>query len=267
LTPPACSGERLCSGTTSVRPSVCPVDRQQQRRAAGLLQPGRRRLISIESYRRRSILSSGQRHAVVRGRRIDADLFRLRSQNVSEFLKTNNLYIYIPRRDLPRRDRRRSHCRRNQIIRRLQNTRSVIDKAINRRYPISPPVRCCPLVGQFQYSPRCQIRAAPCRVVLNIRRFCPRRLVVTAECKRDVIRKTGNARHIAAPPGGDRAMGSESVPIQLAQRRFPGLAISNGKIYTINIFLKQNIRKQFYRTELGNCYGLKLPKYRLQFKK
>jgi len=181
------------------------------------------------------------------------------------FLKrTIYIYIYIPRRDL-----RRSHCRRNQHHQmiRLQNTRSVIDKAINRRYPISPPVRCCPLVGQFQYSPRCQIRAAPCRVVLNIRRFCPRRLVVTAECKRDVIRKTGNARHIAAPPGGDRAMGSESVPIQLAQRRFPGLAISNGKIYTINIFLKQNIRKQFYRTELGNCYGLKLPKYRLQFKK
>ena len=28
----------------------------------------------------------------------------------------------------------------------------------------------------------------------------------------------------------------------------------------------QNIRKQFYQTALGNCYGLKLPKCRLQFK-
>ena len=27
----------LCNGRVSVRPSVCPVDRQQQRRAAGLL--------------------------------------------------------------------------------------------------------------------------------------------------------------------------------------------------------------------------------------
>jgi len=38
---------------------------------------------------------------------------------------------------------------------------------------------------------------------------------------------------------------------------FFGLAIS---------FFKKNIRKQFYRTALGNCYGLKLPNSRLQFK-
>jgi len=29
--------QRLCNGSASVRPSVCPVDRQQQRRPAGLL--------------------------------------------------------------------------------------------------------------------------------------------------------------------------------------------------------------------------------------
>jgi len=46
-------------------------------------------------------------------------------------------------------------------------------------------------------------------------------------------------------------IGNESVPIQLAQCRFPGLAIFNAKIkYTEAIF----------RTALGNCYGLKLPK-------
>ena len=40
------------------------------------------------------------------------------------------------------------------------------------------------------------------------------------------------------------------------------LAVSNAK----NIFFKQNIRKQFYRTALGNCYALKLPKCWLQLK-
>jgi len=39
---------------------------------------------------------------------------------------------------------------------------------------------------------------------------------------------------------------------------FPGLAISSAKIYLY--FFKYNIRKQFYQTALGNCYGLKLPK-------
>jgi len=33
------------------------------------------------------------------------------------------------------------------------------------------------------------------------------------------------------------------------------------------IFFTWNIRRQFYETALGNCYGLKLPKYWLQFKK
>ena len=37
LTLAAFSAERLCNDTVSVRLSVCPVDRQQQRRAAGLL--------------------------------------------------------------------------------------------------------------------------------------------------------------------------------------------------------------------------------------
>jgi len=31
-----------------------------------------------------------------------------------------------------------------------------------RIYQTPPPVWCCPLVGQSEYTPRCQIRAAPC---------------------------------------------------------------------------------------------------------
>jgi len=38
--------------------------------------------------------------------------------------------------------------------------------------------------------------------------------------------------------------------------RFPELAISNS---ISNIFLKQNIQKQFYHTALENCYDFKLP--------
>ena len=60
-------------------------------------------------------------------------------------------------------------------------------------------------------------------------------------------------------------IGNGSAPIQLEQCRFPGLAISNSKI--LIYFFKQNIRKQFYQTALGNCYGLKLPKCWWQFKK
>ena len=33
------------------------------------------------------------------------------------------------------------------------------------------------------------------------------------------------------------------------------------------IFQAKNIRKQFYQTTLGNCYSLKLPKWRLLFEK
>jgi len=54
---PASSGERLCNGTVSVRPSVCLSRRatasKQQRRATGLPQLGRGRQISINSCRRR----------------------------------------------------------------------------------------------------------------------------------------------------------------------------------------------------------------------
>jgi len=46
--------------------------------------------------------------------------------------------------------------------------------------------------------------------------------------------------------------------IQLAQCRFPGLAISNSKILVY--FFQKNVRKQFYQTALGNCYGLNLAK-------
>ena len=60
-------------------------------------------------------------------------------------------------------------------------------------------------------------------------------------------------------------IGNESVPIELAQCWFPGLAISNDKIS--NILSAKNTRKQFYQTALGNCYRLKLAKCRLQFYK
>ena len=63
------------------------------------------------------------------------------------------------------------------------------------------------------------------------------------------------------------------MPIQLAQCRFPGLAIScaeiiyfSNKIYGSEILI-YFIWKQFYQTPLGNCYVLKLPKCRLQFKR
>jgi len=49
--------------------------------------------------------------------------------------------------------------------------------------------------------------------------------------------------------------GIESVPIQLAQCRFPGKAISNAKIL---IYFSNKIygRSFFYQTALGNCNGL-----------
>ena len=60
------------------------------------------------------------------------------------------------------------------------------------------------------------------------------------------------------------AIGNESAPIQLAQCRFPGLAISNAKIL---IYVSDKIHgSNFCQTPLGNCYGLKLPKCWLQFK-
>jgi len=46
-----------------------------------------------------------------------------------------------------------------------------------------PPVRCCPLVGQFEYTPRCQIRdAPPCVYTFS-------RIFLTVMCKHDVIHK------------------------------------------------------------------------------
>jgi len=56
--------------------------------------------------------------------------------------------------------------------------------------------------------------------------------------------------------------GKESVPIQLSQCWFP---VSKAKI--LNKLIKWNTRKQFYQTAVGNCYGLKLQKCWLQFKK
>jgi len=63
---------------------------------------------------------------------------------------------------------------------------------------------------------------------------------------------------------------NESVSIQMAPCRFPGLAISNAKIliyFWNKIYGIDFIRNRFYQTALGNLYGLKLPKCWLQFKK
>jgi len=53
-----------------------------------------------------------------------------------------------------------------------------------------------------------------------------------------------------------------TVPIQLAQCRFPRLAISSAKI--LIYFSNKIYRSNFYQTPLGSCYGLKLPKFWLQ---
>ena len=51
-----------------------------------------------------------------------------------------------------------------------------------------------------------------------------------------------------------RVTGNESVPIQLAQCWFPFPMPKYEYIFQI----KSYVRKHFYRTALGNCYGLKL---------
>ena len=48
------------------------------------------------------------------------------------------------------------------------------------------------------------------------------------------------------------------MPILLAQRRFPGQAISNAKI--LIYFSYKYTEAVLSNTALGNCYGLKLPK-------
>jgi len=61
-------------------------------------------------------------------------------------------------------------------------------------------------------------------------------------------------------PGGQRSVitGNESVSIQWhSAGRF---------LWAGHFIFQKNILKQFYRTALGNCYGLKLPHSRLQFK-
>jgi len=68
----------------------------------------------------------------------------------------------------------------------------------------------------------------------------------------------------AKQPCAVNSIGNESAPIQLAQCWFAGLAISNAEIW---IYFSKKMRKQFHQTALGNCYGLKLPKCWLQFKK
>jgi len=60
-------------------------------------------------------------------------------------------------------------------------------------------------------------------------------------------------------------IGNKSVPIQLAECRFPGLAISNAKIQ-IYIFSNKIYGSNFIKQH-PDCYGLKLPKCWLQFKR
>ena len=52
------------------------------------------------------------------------------------------------------------------------------------------------------------------------------------------------------------AIGNESVPIQLAQCRFPGLAISNAKI--LIYFFPRKYTEAILSNSLVNCYGLKV---------
>jgi len=54
------------------------------------------------------------------------------------------------------------------------------------------------------------------------------------------------------------------APIQLAHCRLPDWPFQTLKLV---FFFKKNIRKQFYQTALGNSYGSKSPKCRLQFQK
>ena len=65
-----------------------------------------------------------------------------------------------------------------------------------------------PLVGQSEYTPRCQIRAAPCRVTLRIRLF---RVAFPAIVhKHGIVHKTGSTERITKPPEEHRATESKS---------------------------------------------------------
>jgi len=79
--------------------------------------------------------------------------------------------------------------------------------------------------------------------------------------QRRSCRPSGRSQSVRQP-----AIGNESVSIQLAQRWFPWLAISKMRKYKSIFQIKCRLPKQFYQTALGNCYGLKLAKGRLQFK-
>jgi len=62
-------------------------------------------------------------------------------------------------------------------------------------------------------------------------------------CRQQVARQTDSQQ---TGNSGARAIGNESVPIQLTQCRFPGLAISNGKksMYFSNKIYGSNLIKQ-----------------------
>jgi len=47
-----------------------------------------------------------------------------------------------------------------EIVEKLFKVATTNKAIINK--PDSVPARCCPLVGQFEYTPRCQICSAPC---------------------------------------------------------------------------------------------------------
>jgi len=75
---------------------------------------------------------------------------------------------------------------------------------------LRPRSTVLPLVGQFEYSPRCHIHASPYWVTLNIR-FLSRRLFLVVMCKHDVIHKTGSTWRITAPPEEDRATAMHKI--------------------------------------------------------
>jgi len=78
------AAQRLCNGRVSVRLSVCLFRRSPAAATSNWFAAARARAADIErsllrllinTYRRRRVPQSGQRHAVVRGTTVDADMF------------------------------------------------------------------------------------------------------------------------------------------------------------------------------------------------
>jgi len=70
--------------------------------------------------------------------------------------------------------------------------------------------------------------------------------VATLKCRPSLARRKTTRRAAGPREGSEKAIGNESVPIQLAQCRFPGLAISSAKIL-IYIFSNKIYRSNFIK--------------------